>query len=238
MTRLSLAIVVCWASAAAQAAMVYSKGFEPPTFAVGNLDLQDGWNGHTHGVASLAKIQKSVVHGGTQAVMIDSAALSNSAWYEKHVDFDPVLLGMPIVTVDWWMRWDGVSASNAAIGLDVYGTDSKRVGYLQVNSSNKVKFNGVTTNTTITRGTWYDYKLVFNYTTNKYQGFVNGVSVASAAAMPNHHGFGDVDLARWGSTLNKCNDKAYFDDLSITTTPEPASLSLLALGALALLRRR
>lgn len=238
MTRLTLAIVLCWTGAAAQAALIYSNGFEAPVFTPGNLDLQDGWDGHTHGVASRAKVQTAIVHSGGQAVRIDSYALSNSAWYEKHVDFDPVAQGTPIVTVDWWMRWDGDSASNAAIGLDVYGTDNKRLGYLQVNSSNKVKFNGVTTTTTVTRGTWYAYRLIFDYNANTYQGLVNGVAVAPVAAMPNHVGFGDVDLTRWGASLNKCNDKAYFDDLVITRTPEPAGLSLLGLGLLTLLRRR
>lgn len=238
MTRLSLAIVLCWVSAAAQAAVVYSKGFEAPTYVLGNLNLQDGWDGHTYAVPSAAKVQNSVVHSGTQAVRIDAASLSGSAWYEKHVDFDPVAEGTPIVTVECWMRLDGTTASGKAWGFDMYGTDDERVGYLQVNSSNKVRFNGVTTSTVITRGTWYDYKLIFDYTTNTYQGFVNGTAVAPAASMPHHHGFGDVDLTRWGSMLDKCDDKAYFDDLSITRTPEPASLGLLALGALALLRRR
>jgi hypothetical protein len=238
MTRLSLAIVVCWASAAAQAAMIYSKGFEAPTFVPGSLNLQDGWDGHTHGVASAAKVQTAIVHSGAQAVRIDGSAVANSAWYEKHVDFDPLALGTPIVTVEWWMRLDGATANGKAWGLDVYGTDDKRVGYLQINPSNKVKFNGATTNMTIARGVWYDYKLVFDYTTNKYQGYVNGTLVAPAAAMPHHHGFGDIDLTRWGSASNKCNDLAYFDDLTITTTPEPTTLSLLGLGALALLRRR
>lgn len=236
MKRALLATVLCCALVAvAQATVVYSTGFESPAFTIGNLDGQNGWDGHTYGNPSAAKVQTGVTHAGSQAVKIDSGPIYPSAWYVKDVSFDPVAAGTPIVTVAWSMRLDTGSSNSSGWGVDVYGANGgSRVGYMQVDSTNHVKFNGVATGATITRGTWYDFALVFDYATHTYQGFVNGSSVAPAAAMPAYNGFGDADLTCWGAGY----DVAYFDDYSIVATPEPASLGLLALGALTALRRR
>jgi hypothetical protein len=235
MKRMLLAAILCSGLvAAAQASVIYSTGFESPTFSTGNLDGQNGWDGHTYGTASAATVQTATAHAGSQAVQIDSTPILNSAWYMKNLSFNPVTAGTPIVTVEWWMRLDTGSSNSSAWGVDVYGSDGNRVGYMQVDSTNNVRLNNVATSTSITRGTWNDFKMVFNYTAHTYQGFVNGTSVGAAAAMPAYNGFGDADLACWGAGY----DKAYFDDYSIVATPEPASFGLLAVGALSVLRRR
>jgi MYXO-CTERM domain-containing protein len=235
MKRALLAALLCCALVAvAQASVIYSTGFESPTFTTANLDLQNGWDGHTFGTPSAATVQTAVTHAGSQAVKIDATPIPSSAWYLKDLSFNPVAAGTPIVTVEWWMRLDSGSSNSTAWGVDVYGSDGNRVGYMQVDSTNNVRLNNVATSTSITRGAWYDFKMVFDYTAHTYQGFVNGTPVGAAAAMPAYNGFGDADLAVWGAGY----DKAYFDDYSIVATPEPASFGLLALGALTVLRRR
>lgn len=233
-SALLAAILCCGLVAVAQATIIYSTGFESPTFTTGNLDGQNGWDGHSFATASAAKVQTAVTHAGSQAVAIDASPIPSSAWYVKDLSFNPITAGTPIVTVAWSMRVDTGSLLSSAWGVDVYGSDGARVGYIQVDSTNTVKFAGSATTTTITRGTWYDFALVFDYAAHTYQGFLNGTTVAPAATMPSYNGFGDADLACWGAGY----DKAYFDDYSVVATPEPASLGLLALGALTVLRRR
>jgi hypothetical protein len=64
--------------------------------------------------------------------------------------------------------------------------------------------------------------------------FVDGI-LAEIEARPNNFGFDSVGL---GSHITANGWDAWADNLVVEIVPEPASLSLLLLGGLALLRRR
>jgi hypothetical protein len=79
---------------------------------------------------------------------------------------------------------------------------------------------------------WHNLKTMV--TTSEVRFFVDGV-LAEVEARPNGFGF---DSVRLGSDLTANGWDAWADNLVVEIVPEPASLSLLLLGGLALLRRR
>jgi|WetSurMetagenome_2_1015567.scaffolds.fasta_scaffold227577_2 hypothetical protein len=230
-----LALAVGALSAPAQAVIIYSTGFEPPTFTTGELDAQDGWYADVLGSAA---IQTSVVYAGSQALAIDSSPVPSSAWYYKAGAYDPIASGTPLVQASVQMRLGSVGTASGSWGLDVYASDS-RVGLMYVNNVNQVYIYDVegaaaiSTGITVTRDVWHSFELIMDYANDTYYGKVDGVSTVTTN-LGSQTNFSDADFRVTSAQY----DVSYWDNLSVTATPEPTSLALLALGALAAARRR
>ncbi len=79
---------------------------------------------------------------------------------------------------------------------------------------------------------WQNLSMMITGSEIRYR--INGV-LAEVEARPNGFGFDSIVL---GSDLTAAGWTAWVDNLSVEIVPEPTSLSLLALGCVALIRRR
>ncbi len=235
MRKATVLVIVLGLVAAAHATVLYSTGFEPPTFVAGSsLVGQDGWLGDN---VTAAQIQTAVVYAGTQAASFDSSPVV-SAWWWKVTPFDPVGAGEPIVEVSAQMRLGSVGTASGSWGIDVYDSAVSRSALMYVDSTNAVKIydvegaTAISTGITVTRDTWFSFKLVMDYANDTYYGVVNGVQTVTTN-LGSQLDLSDADIRVTGAQYDMC----YVDDFSIGAIPEPASLLLLGLGALALRRR-
>jgi len=239
MTRLTLLLVCAGAALTARASTIYSTGFEHPTFNTGQLVGQDDWvTDHTN---SAARVQTSVVHSGYQAVKIDALPIVlDHWWWSAGHAYDPWGAGESVVQVETYMRLSSDYFRSESWGLDVYDSQVDRVGLWSVDDDNNLRvWNGtsgldVDTGVDIARGQWYRFTARFDYRAGTYTVLVDGVQAGGTYPMGSTLDFGDADFR----VTEPGFDKAYFDDFSVTTQPEPASLGLVLLAGVAGLRRR
>jgi hypothetical protein len=254
------AVLLLAASAADAATVRYQTGFEPSEYTLGNLIGQHGWD-QADGAPPLmnALVENSVVRpvtGGQQAVQYKA----NGPAINPNADFTDIwtpLSGVgsaqlaiePIVTIQWDMMRGTLAtgqAGTALWGIDVYDggaanitatigayDDSLGPAVAGTDAGGNFVFLGDGS----PRGTWDSYTVTMNYVTRQYTVALNGNTLGSPQSffVGANSAIGDVDFL----ALTRGTDSAYFDNLSITTSPipEPATIALLP-GVIALVRRR
>ncbi|HQL55250.1 MAG: hypothetical protein KA383_19735 [Phycisphaerae bacterium] len=216
-----------------------SNGFEPATFVPGPLAGQDGWtaSGAGGGIAPQVVTAPDPVVG-TQAVRLYVGDTQGDTSVMDIGIADPVAAGWDVVTVSydiyrdaqiqnlWWWWWDA--------GEPTYG--------LQWDLSQATHPFGWSTGAgqaPTAFGIYANLKMEWNFVTNTASSWYNGVLVDNNIPLS-----GITSLTGWtiqfghDSGSGTGAETVYIDNFVVTVTPEPAALSLLALGGLALLRRR
>ncbi len=222
-----------------QAAVLYSTGFEAPTFTTGPIAGQDSWA--TYGTSSAVQVEGTVAKTGTQAVeVIPSLATGQSGPYRTTQTTGPFV----DLSADIYL-----ASSSTETSWQFGALGSNLIGYLGgidiARATNTITLisAGSPEEGTFARDVWNHVDLLFNITAQTYSFSLNGVLLASnapfcgnnsgpcsGANLNFYNGFFDS----FASITNE-NDIGYIDNYSVivsATAPEPGSAALLALGCL------
>jgi hypothetical protein len=202
----AFAVSTCFA-----ASTILSTGFEAPTYSTGALKGQAGWlaapNNDTG--ASTATVQNSTVLSGSQALTVTKVANSDRRWAIPQTGYPT----QRFVIVDWDMRVSQATvltplAFGPFLGVETYDADVAPyvLGSLGVDATTgDVVYQDqaqdgiiVDTGSVINFDQWYHYRLVMDFSTDSYRGFLNGVQVATSAFVDVTLGldnFTDADIA-------------------------------------------
>jgi MYXO-CTERM domain-containing protein len=257
----SLAALSVLASAsAATAAVNYSTSFESP-FTTAALPGQQGWattgasgNFIVGNVAGRART-------GTQYVGYDyttgTSTTSRLSWIAQ-TQTAAQLATDPIVTMSTWVQILTPAAGTTRVtggGLAAYSSTGSFLASTRIRSDGALVVasnfgtSGVAGALSITNfafGTYYQVSMTLNYSTNRVSFAINGSAVNTSAitGLDTFVGttFGDADLyiTRSNPTTGTATGGHFvtFDDYSVTSTPAPGSIALLAVAGIVGSRRR
>jgi hypothetical protein len=218
------------AVAEAGAVVLLQTGFEAPTYSLGTLQGQDGWFNNPVGV-----VQTGVVASGTQAVAFNSTGLSGQHAVFRAVPHIPTSPHDGVVRASIQMFYETVQTNTLWTPMAIFGAGFAWLGQIIV-------FNGIASHEAgslpVSPGVWNTYEMVVDFNADVLTTYVNGTMLGSNTFSPSVTGFGFLGFGI-NSTSNGTS-RAYFDNLSITATPEPVTLAVLGAGLLGLaaVRRR
>ncbi len=228
-----VATLAMGAQVRAQGDVVFENGFENDIIQVSWPDTYDRWGGD---VASIVSAQDGIAPlGGTKMLKFglsgwDTANLGATASQVVHL-------------VDVSAYADYIAAGEA---VATFSANFNRVaGDAQTDTAFGVRiaaYSGPTSQHTSKReaGAWLDRVLGDTFTDGDVSTWE---SVATTPmVLPAETDYLEVEVVAWENVYNDVStnefDGHYADNVSLIVTPEPATLGLLALGGLALLRRR
>jgi hypothetical protein len=234
-----------------QADVLYATGFEEPTFVVGPLDGQDGWQ-DLFG-SSAGTVTTSLPRSGSQAVMIDGGSLLDFggfllATYQR--DFSVSVLGQ-IIRVQVDLRLDGPSTNTGdpidddllSANLNVNNGDGFYLASWIISSGgNAIGFGSLNEaylfSVPIALGEYNTYALDLDFINFRTDFLLNGVLVFSSPFDPafDRTTLGNIQLEMF-TVLNPHEAAEYqarFDNLSVMVVPEPDGLLSAGLGLIVL----
>jgi hypothetical protein len=226
------------------AGLVLDAGFEPPgysttggTLANGVLQGQSGWlwDGTAAGQTghSIATVQTAVVKSGSQAVSVSKLPNSDRHWAMPKS-------GLPsqrFVAIDWDMRVS--QAPDSPQYGPFFGVDSKDrtsgqarvLGTLGVEASTGLVFYQESqtgffgdTGVAVPFDQWNHFRIVLDFITDSYRGFVNGVNVVTTGFVDDTvqtelNTFSDADITAVATGSDAISQgltsTAYFDNFVI-----------------------
>ena len=222
-------------AAPASAAVLYSTGFEAPTFTTGALNGRGGWG--VVGDSSVVNVENTVAFDGAQAVEVGISGISG-----PYYTYGPITPTGPItVSAEIQIDADAIDQIFAVSTGPAFTDLTAGVNFLTEGLSGPVIVQdeqgaSSTQLATLSRGVWYDVSLTLDYPTQTYDisidGQVIGANLPFCGGMPtsstcdrNHISqFGDVEFLVGGKYF-----KSYIDNVSIST-PEPAAWALMLTG--------
>ena len=257
----AVAVTFLGAAQSAAAAEVYnSGGFEPPRFttaspALAGQDTLGPWLKDA-GIAT-AVVQSATVQSGSQAVRYDRPA--SAAGDTRYGVLRPLTPTAPLtlLRVSWDMNVTQTNAPNVNFGpffgvegYDAFNNVPKLVGSLGVDASTGevlIQESGsgafIVTGDVVPFGQWNHFTLEMNYATRTYQAYVNGTAAGDPEPFvdPGITAFTDAPistLAAEGGAGLSAPGTAFYDNYTIEIVPEPATVAIIGLASLGMLRRR
>ena len=243
-TFLPLITFLSISSGSAYGGIIFATGFEPPTYAPGNIVGQDGW-AEFNATDSFDAVQTTLVKSGSQAAWVIpvKSSIVQTGMYHSDSTTGPLInlsadifLASSSAQNEWQFAGLGAGLTPFLGGIDVFADNSIHL-----------ITSGFTPVGTFSRDVWNHVDFIFNMTTQKYSFSLNGASIATGVAFCGDNGpcTGGATINTYGSsifdvfaTLNS-NDLGAIDNfnLSVNSTPEPSSILLFASG-LALMAAR
>jgi hypothetical protein len=224
------------AARSAQATVLYTTGFEAPTFTTGPIAGQDGWLEYP-APSSVSRVENSVVKTGSQAVQVVPVLATG-----QDGPYKTVTTSAPIVqqSADIFLASSGSQSEwqFAALGAGLIGF----AGGFDVFANNSIHLitAGYTFVGTWTRDSWVHVDLTLNYTTQRYDLALNGVNIANNVAFCGDNG--PCAGAPVGAYANgffdafggpNVHDIGYLDNYSVASidaVPEPSTWAMMILG--------
>lgn len=234
-----------------------AQGFEAPAYSLGNIVGQNGWV-QDSGTATIFTVQNSVAAAGSQALRAQGGLGTN--WAFPPINYTPNGQSWERVKIDAKIaRTLGTTTSSFGYSIDVYSATARTTRFGLVNNSGTIvpfvtsRFNTTTLqfdptaavtnvvfNLAVPQSTFVKFEALLDYNTKSINLLINDVSATGGFTIP----FADLtanflaDADFQVSTATGANDFGVLDDYRVEVVPEPATMAVLGLGALGLLRRK
>jgi hypothetical protein len=222
-------------SISAHASLLFSTGFESPTYTSGPLAGQDGWL-QDIGATSAITVQMGTVKSGTQAVQIDATGQPDYTRAYRFDNYDTALSGNdPIIDLSGSFLL-GATGTPSIFRFGGFNGTGNLIGLLQINNTGELSLIGssqVSTGVLVSTDAWHSFDLTFDFSMSELSLTFDGSAIASGIGFSNTSS--SVFLAQSITVvpLSTGTQSMFVDDLSVTTrasVPEPPVLSLLAIG--------
>jgi hypothetical protein len=209
------------------AGTIFQTGFESsevPSYPTGQLTGDNGWVGTTAAV-----VENSTVLSGLQAVSLDSTGLTGQSLIGHNLTYDSNSDPNQIVVFDVeFMENSSGSRSNwNPVNVGANGQVIAQI-VVQTNGDAVLGVLGPAVGSiAVSRGTWNDFRLVLDFQTQTVTGYVDSQLLGSGTFANPTTVLGRVNLGLNGVPNG---DTGYFDQLSVTSIPEPGYAGLVAAG--------
>lgn len=244
--RSLILLCFCAVGALAHAQVVYSTGFEEPTFTTGtSIAGKDGWITHFPGPNDAGLAQTGIVFAGSQSAQYTTQVGASASAFGGFASGTVRLYNVsaaPIYELSWAMRLGQQGRRSQFWGMGEFLSPTQSRALLGLDDQGRVVYGQNPAALTVASpalgfDTWHTFTMSFNITTGLVSTTVNGVARGTFTAAPGPSQFVAGSMFRYG-TLNDRNDTTYFDNVQLQGVPEPASMIALAAGAGALIARR
>lgn len=248
----SVMLAAASSSATAQTVLSDSRGFEAPFYSQGLLDGQNGWRSDSTVPSFVAAgvVQSAVVASGGQAVQLRGGVGNN--WFFPPINYTPTAGQIISVRADIARTLGGSTASNSfGYMLDLYGTNGARLA-----SAGLINFNGtiralattlddtgglaalLATPTVYNQRQFVSFEMLLNFSTRTFDLRIDGALALRNLRMYSSTATGLADADLQVQSDIRGTDSGYFDNYIVSVIPTPASVAVLGLGGLSVLRRR
>ena len=226
------ALVAASAPTLGFAEVLYATSFEAPEFTEGPLGTQGGWS---PSFGTDPNVTSAFSRTGNQSLVV-----SGTGAFGQNELIGPFSTAAPQISIKYSVYLDeGSDWSNTFItwGFSAPGTF---LGQIPIRNGSNAVLRPDDTDlfpTPIALGNWNDLELVFDFSSQTQEGFLNGASIGSTAfPMPAT----ELTVGQLFFTNFDGNDITFYvDDMSITGVPEPSTgILLVGLAALGLVVRR
>lgn len=228
---LALVAVGCLVGTAYGDNVLYdSQGFEPALYTLGNLPGQDGWVDDTTdaGYGQVQVVNDPTASGRGQVICLDAPGTAGG-WLGAARSYGPSTLAT--VTIEW-DQWRADTNDNLWIADTTAFDGWWAMQWDQNGQASSYYFDfGVA----VTPGVWQHVKYTLNMPAGSATVDIDGTSFSSSHPDLTIDG---IVFENEPTDAGGAGGPIYIDNLRVVETPEPASLALLALGGLALARRR
>jgi hypothetical protein len=217
-----------------QAAVIYSTGFETPTFTTGAIAGQNGWGVFGPGIST---VENTLAKTGSQAVFVDGGTASQSGPFHADTTTGPMVdlsADIAIFTATTQTAWQFAATGPGLLGY-MGGIDIEANNNIEAITGAFPVIGVFTRATSFNSTTWHHIDLLFNMIAQTYTITLDGSTLGSNLPFcgNNSGACSGAAVTSYGDGLFNSfgtgNDSGYMDNYQLSafaTTPEPSSLFL------------